>query len=203
MNNKENKNNKENNGNDKDPFEGLRDENSTVVLSRQEFEKLTNDAAKAQENWDKLLRQQADFDNIRKRMERERLEFQKFACEDVIVDLLGILDDLERSIDAAEKKQENFDAFLKGIEMILAHLYDLLKSHGVKPIEAKGGKFDPHIHEALMQTQTQEHKDGEVLEELQKGYRLNDRVVRTSKVRVAKNVSDLPLDEAGDENRIG
>lgn len=203
MNNKENKNNKENNGNDKDPFEGLRDENSTVVLSRQEFEKLTNDAAKAQENWDKLLRQQADFDNIRKRMERERLEFQKFACEDVIVDLLGILDDLERSIDAAEKKQENFDAFLKGIEMILAHLYDLLKSHGVKPIEAKGGKFDPHIHEALMQTQTHEHKDGEVLEELQKGYRLNDRVVRTSKVRVAKNVSDLPLDEAGDENRIG
>lgn len=199
MNDKENKNNKENKDNGKDPFEGLRDENTTVVLAREELEKLTNDAGKAQEYWDKLLRQQADFENIRKRMERERLEFQKFACEDVIVELLGILDDLERSVDAAEKKQENFDAFLKGIEMILAHLYDLLKKHDVKPIEAKGGKFDPHIHEALMQTETHDHKDGVVLEELQKGYKLNDRVIRTAKVRVAKNISDAPLDEADDK----
>lgn len=202
MNDKENKNNKENKDNGKDPFEGLRDENATVVLAREEFEKLTNDAGKAQEYWDKLLRQQADFENIRKRMERERLEFQKFACEDVIVELLGILDDLERSIDAAEKKQENFDAFLKGIEMILAHLYDLLKKHDVKPIEAKGGKFDPHVHEALLQTETHDHKDGVVLEELQKGYKLNDRVIRTVKVRVAKNISDAPLDGADDGNHL-
>ncbi|MFH1691950.1 MAG: nucleotide exchange factor GrpE [Candidatus Omnitrophota bacterium] len=199
INMKKNNNNSEENNDKKVEPHGA-EMSEPVVLTRQEFEKLTNDAAKAQENWDKLLRQQADFENIRKRMERDRLEFQKYACEDVVIDLLGILDDLERSVDAAEKKQENFDAFLKGIEMILAHLYDLLKKHGVKPIEAKGGKFDPHIHEALMQTQTHDHKDGEVLEELQKGYRLNDRVVRTSKVRVAKNVSDLPLDVAdGDD----
>ncbi len=202
MNNKENKDGKQEKDNGKDPFEGLRDENPTVVLSREEFEKLANGAAKAQEYWDKFLRQQADFENIRKRMERERLEFQKYANEDVIVDLLGILDDLERSVEAAEKKQENFDAFLKGIEMILVHLYDLLKRYGVKPIVAKGGKFDPHVHEALMQTETPEHRDGEVLEELQKGYKLNDRVVRTAKVRVAKNISDASLDKTDDIENI-
>ena len=70
--------------------------------------------------------------------------------------------------------------------MILAHLYDLLKKRGVTPIVAKGNKFDPHQHEALMQTETQDHNDGEVMEELQKGYALHDKVIRTAKVRVAK-----------------
>ena len=157
-----------------------------VVLKKEEYEKLKAEAKKAQENWDMFLRQQADFENIRKRLERDKQEFQKYAQEDIIVDLLGILDDLERSVDAAEKKQENFEAFLKGIEMILAHLYDLLKKRGVAPIVAKGNKFDPHQHEALMQTETQDHNDGEVMEELQKGYALHDKVIRTAKVRVAK-----------------
>lgn len=174
------------------------DGSDSVILTKEEYDKLVSDAAKAQEYWDKFLRQQADFENIRKRMERERLEFQKYAQEDVIVDLLGILDDLERSVDAAEKKQENFDAFLKGVEMILAHLYDLLKRYGVKSVEAEGGKFDPHVHEALMQTETKEYPDGEVIEELQKGYKLNDRVIRTAKVRVAKNASDATGNDVGD-----
>ena len=84
----------------------------------------------------------------------------------------------------------------------LKYALKLLKKHDVKPIEAKGGKFDPHIHEALMQTQTHDHKDGEVLEELQKGYKLNDRVIRTVKVRVAKNISDAPLDGVDDGNHL-
>ncbi|MFA5038918.1 MAG: nucleotide exchange factor GrpE [Candidatus Omnitrophota bacterium] len=161
-----------------------------VVLDRAEYEKLKAEGQKAQETWDRLLRQQADFDNTRKRLERDKQEFLKFAHEDIIAELLGILDDLERSVEAAEKKQENFDAFLKGIEMILAHLYELLKKRGVSPIEAKGKKFDPNVHEALMQTPSPEHQDGEVIEELQKGYRMNDRVLRTSKVRVAKRIEN-------------
>jgi molecular chaperone GrpE len=160
----------------------------TVILKKSEVEQLKGDAAKAQEYWDRLLRQQADFENIRKRLERDRQEFQKFAHEDVIVDLLDVLDDLERSVEAAEAKQENFEVFLKGIEMILAHLYELLRRKGVTPVVAKGQKFDPNCHEALMQTETTEHEDGEVIEELQKGYRLNDRVIRTAKVRVAKKI---------------
>lgn len=160
----------------------------TVVLEREEFERLRGEAEKSAQYWDKFLRQQAEFENIRKRLEREKQEFQKFAHEDIIVDLLGVLDDLERSVEAAEAGQENFEAFLKGIEMILSHLYDLLKKKGVSPVEAKGKRFDPHAHEALMQTETSEHEDGEVLEELQRGYKLDDRVIRTAKVRVAKRV---------------
>lgn len=160
-----------------------------VTLERAEYEKLKEQAAKADEHWQSFLRQQADFENIRKRMEREKQEFQKYACEEIIAELLGVLDDLERSVDAAEKGQENFEAFLKGIEMILAHLYELLKHRGVSPIEAKGKKFNPHEHEALMQSESKDHEDEEVIEELQKGYKIGDRVVRTSKVRVAKKIS--------------
>jgi len=172
----------DNKNNSKHPSE----KEEIVVLKKNEVEQLRLDAEKAREYWDRLLRQQAEFENMRKRLERDRQEFQKFAHEDIIVDLLGVLDDLERSVEAAEKKQENFDAFLKGIEMILAHLYELLKKRGVTPIEAKGKKFDPHEHEALMQTETSDHDDEEVIEELQKGYKLYDRVIRTAKVRVAK-----------------
>jgi molecular chaperone GrpE len=159
-----------------------------VTLTKTEYEALKTDAAKAQESWDRLMRQQADFDNIRKRLEREKQEFLKFASEDVIADVLGVLDDLERSLEAAQNKQENFEAFLKGIEMILAHLYEMLKKRGVVVIKAQGAMFDPLCHEALLQTETSDHKDGEVLEELQKGYTMHDRVLRTSKVRVAKRI---------------
>jgi molecular chaperone GrpE len=168
------------------PVEGGKEK--IVVLKKEEYEQLKNEAQKVKEYWDRLLRQQADFDNMRKRIERDKQEFQKFAQEDIIIDLLGVLDDLERSVEAAEKKQENFEAFLKGIEMILAHLYELLKKRGVIAVDAKGKKFDPAAHEALMQTESGEHGDGEVIEELQKGYKMNDRVIRTAKVRVAKKI---------------
>lgn len=177
--------NKHNNKNNTEP---PLEKEEIVVLKKGEVEQLKLEAEKSKEYWDRLLRQQAEFENMRKRLERDRQEFQKFAHEDIIVDLLGILDDLERSVEAAEKKQENFDAFLKGIEMILAHLYELLKKRGVVAIEAEGKKFDPHEHEALMQTESQGHADGEVIEELQKGYKMNDRVIRTAKVHVAKKV---------------
>jgi molecular chaperone GrpE len=170
-----------------DPQE-IKEDSEPLVIEKSEYEQLKTDADKAKEYYDRLLRQQADFDNIRKRFERDKAEFQKYAHEDIVFDLLGILDDLERSVEAAELKQENFEAFLKGIEMILAHLYELLKQKGVEPIVAKGKKFDPHQHEALMQTETNDHEDQEVLEELQKGYKIGDRIVRTSKVRVAKKI---------------
>jgi molecular chaperone GrpE len=186
------KNNPKENNDQKPPEVELvsdaKDGGATVVLDKKEYEDLRAAADKSKEHWDRCLRQQADFDNIRKRLERDKQEFQKYAKEDVIVDLLTVLDDLERSVEAAEKHQENAEAFLKGIEMILAHLYDLLKKHGVAPIDAKGKKFDPSVHEALTQTETAEGEDGAVLEEMQKGYRLNDRVIRTAKVRVAKRV---------------
>jgi molecular chaperone GrpE len=158
----------------------------SVTLPEAEYLKLKEDAQKAQESWDRLLRQQADFENLRKRVEREKQEFVKFANEGLIVDLLGILDDLERAVSLAEDKHQDLPAFLKGVEMILAHLYELLKANGVKPIEAQGKGFDPTRHEALMQVEDGDKPEHTVVEELQKGYCMNDRVIRTSKVKVTK-----------------
>lgn len=161
-------------------------EEKTVTLKEEEYLKLKEDAGKAQEYWDRLLRQQAEFENIRKRFERDRQEFLKYANEKILVELLNILDDLERAVNLSEEKHQDTAAFLKGVEMILAHLYDLLKNNGIQPIEAQGKIFDPHFHEALMQVENAELPEHTVLEEMQKGYLLNDRVIRTAKVKVSK-----------------
>ncbi len=112
------------------------------------------------------------------------------------MELLIILDDLERTIELAQSKDQASPVFLKGVEMILAHLYDLLRAHGIKPIEAEGKIFDPNFHEALMQVENKDLPEHTVVEELQKGYLLNDRVIRTSKVRVSvKKCSKTPEQE--------
>jgi len=149
-----------------------------------ESERLKKEAT---EYKDKYLRLYAEFENARKRMEREKVEFIKYANEELMVDFLGIMDDLERSVTAAKTRHQDYDAFLKGIEMVMAHVYELLKRNNVKPIEAVGKLFDPHCHEALMQVESDAHEDGTVVEEFQKGYMLGDRVVRTAKVKVAAN----------------
>jgi molecular chaperone GrpE len=162
-------------------------EEKVVTLKEPEYLELMSQAGKAQENWDKFLRLQADFDNMRKRQEREKQDFVKFANEGLIFSILNILDDLERATELAESKHQDLPAFLKGVEMILAHLYELLKDNGVKPIEAKGKIFDPHFHEALLQVEDESVPENTVVEEMQKGYMLNDRVLRTAKVKVSKN----------------
>jgi len=161
-------------------------EEKIVSLKESEYLKLKEEADKAGEYWDKLLRLQADFDNTRKRLDREKQDFVKFANEGIILELLNILDDLERTVDLAQSKHQDLPVFLKGVEMILAHLYEMLKEYGVKPIEAEGKLFDPHYHEALMQAENKDLPEHTILEELQKGYLLNDRIIRTSKVKVSK-----------------
>lgn len=135
---------------------------------------------------DKYLRLYAEFENARKRMEREKIDFVKYANQGLIVEFLDILDDLERSVEAAKANHEDYTAFLKGVEMVMAHVYDLLRKNDVKPIEAKGKRFDPNCHEALMQEETDEAEEGIVVDEFQKGYMLGDKVIRTNKVKVAK-----------------
>ncbi len=167
--------------------ENNKKEGKVVTLNEQEYLQLKEEAEKAKEYWERLLRLQADFENTRKRLDKERQDFVKFANEAIILELLNILDDLERTVELAQSKHQDIEAFLKGVEMILAHLYELLKEHGIKPIEAKGKLFDPNYHEALMQADNQEVPEHTVVQELQKGYMLNDRVVRTAKVKVSKN----------------
>ena len=166
--------------------EAEKKEEKAISLKESEYLKLKDEAGKAAEYWDRLLRVQADSDNTRKRLEREKQDFVKFANEGIILELLNILDDLERTVDLAQSKHQDLSAFLKGVEMILAHLYEMLKEYGVKPIEAQGKLFDPHYHEVLMQAENKDVPEHTILEELQKGYLLNDRVIRTAKVKVSK-----------------
>ncbi|MCX5697893.1 MAG: nucleotide exchange factor GrpE [Candidatus Omnitrophica bacterium] len=167
--------------------ENKKEEDKLVTLKESEYKKLLAEAEKAGEHWDRLLRLQADFENTRKRLEKDKQDFIKFANEGIIAELLNILDDLGRAVDLAESKHQDLAAFLKGVEMILAHLYEMLKEHGVKVIEAEGKLFDPNLHEALMQVEDNSKTENMVVEELQKGYLLNDRVLRTAKVKVSKN----------------
>ena len=161
-------------------------EEKTITLQESEYQKLQDEARKAGEYWERILRLQADFENTGKRLEKEKQDFLKFANEGVLTELLAILDDLERAVELAESRHQDPAAFLKGVEMILAHLYEMLKAYGVKPIEAKGKLFDPHLHEALMQVEDSSKEENTVVEELQKGYLLSDRVLRTAKVKVSK-----------------
>jgi molecular chaperone GrpE len=165
-------------------------EDGTIILKESEYLKLKEEADRAKEYWDKLLRLQADFENTRKRLEKDKQDFCKFANESIIAELLNILDDLERTVELAQSKNEDLSAFLKGVEMILAHLYEMLKSYGVKPIEAEGKLFNPQYHEALMQVENKELPEHTIVEELQKGYLLNDRVIRTTKVKVSKRTTE-------------
>lgn len=161
-------------------------EEKTITLKESEYLKLKEEADKSKAHWDRLLRLQADFDNTRKRLDKEKQDFVKFANEGIILELLNILDDLERTLELAQSQHQDLSAFLKGVEMILAHLYEMLKEYGVSPIEAEGKVFDPHFHEALMQIENNDLPEHTIVEELQKGYLLNDRVIRTAKVKVAK-----------------
>lgn len=147
-----------------------------------EIEKLKKEL---EELKDKYLRKAAEFENFRKRKEREMEEFWKAANADLIRKLLPILDDMERSIESA-KKDKNFDALVEGIELVYKSFLKVLESEGVTQIDACGQEFDPEIHEALMQVEKEDVQPNTVVEQHQKGYRLGDKVLRPAKVIVSK-----------------
>jgi len=154
-----------------------------IKVKESEFLKLQEEAADYK---DKFVRLFAEFDNARKRMDREKMEFVKYANEGLITEFLEVMDNLERSVQAAKENHQDYSAFLKGIEIVMKQINGLLQSNNVKPIDTAGKSFDPHCHEVLMQEETEEFEDGKIIEEFQKGFMLGDRVVRTSKVKVAK-----------------
>jgi molecular chaperone GrpE len=133
---------------------------------------------------DRLLRTAAEFDNYRKRIERERGEFTAYAAADVLADLLPIVDNLERALEAPAGS--SVEAFRKGLELIHKQMLDLLRKRGVNPIDALGTDFDPNLHQAVIHEVSSEHREGEVIEELQRGYKIGDRLLRPSMVKVAK-----------------
>jgi molecular chaperone GrpE len=126
----------------------------------------------------------ADLENYKKRTVRERDEFVKFANEGLILDLLDVYENLERALDTARKSSD--EKMAKGLEMIYANLQAVLEKHGLKLIKTVGEKFDPYLHEAVMQEVSDDHEDETILEEYQKGYTLNMKVIRYAKVKVSK-----------------
>jgi molecular chaperone GrpE len=133
---------------------------------------------------DRWLRKSAEFDNYRKRIERERREQADQAVTDLLLELLSVVDDFDRAltVDAGE----GGNAYRKGIELIHGKLQDLLRKQGVKAIDALGADFDPNVHMAVMHEESPDHREGEVIGELQKGYLLHDRLLRPAMVKVAK-----------------
>ena len=174
------------------PQEDKKEAPESVSLPQEQYQQLKQEALRAKELEDKLLRLQADFENMRKRLQKEKQDFTRFANEGLIMELLNVLDDLERAVGLAESKHQDLPAFLKGVEMILAHLYQMLKENGLKPIEAVGKTFDPNLHEALMQVEDKNKPEHTIIEEMQKGYMLNDRVARTAKVKVSTKSISAP-----------
>jgi molecular chaperone GrpE len=131
---------------------------------------------------DKIARLQADFLNYKKRSEKEKVESANLGIQALITDLLPIIDNFDRALDAASNKE---DSFYKGVDMIKDQLYDLLEKYNIKEINALGERFDPSIHYAISTVDTQE-ESGTVVEVYQKGYLMEDKVVRPSMVIVSK-----------------
>ena len=133
---------------------------------------------------DRLLRKTAEFDNYRKRLERERRELSDLAAQDLLLELLPIIDDFERALTADLPLSAH--KYREGVEIIYKQLQDLLKKRGVTPIDSVGADFDPHVHQAIAQEVSATHRDGEIIAELRRGYRLGDRLLRAPMVKVAK-----------------
>ena len=133
---------------------------------------------------DRLARLQAEFENARKRTAREQQDFREYAVTDAIKPLLPILDSFERALQTSAADRSEFRS---GIELIYKQLQDALSKLGLRAIPAKGERFDPHLHEAIEMVDTTDAADHQILEELQRGYKLKDRLLRPSMVRVARN----------------
>jgi len=133
---------------------------------------------------DRLLRKGAEFDNYRKRIERERREQSDQAVVDLLLSLLTVVDDFDRALTI--EAGADAEGYRKGVELIYAKLHDVLKKHGVRPIETLGTDFDPNLHEAVMHEASPDHRDGEVIGELRKGYMLGEKLLRPAMVKVAK-----------------
>ena len=161
----------------------------------EELKQLREQATKAEEYYDRLQRQVAEADNLRKRLAKEKQEAIRYANESLIVELLPTIDSFEMAINAAQNSDDNsIDSLKTGIEMIYTQIKRTLEEIGVTEIDATGQTFDPSLHEAMSRIKTSKAEEGTVLEQTRKGYRLGDRLLRAASVVVA-----IAPDEAQEE----
>lgn len=166
---------------------------------------------KCEEYKDNWIRTSADFDNYRKRVQKEREEYIEYGNESILKDMVVIVDNLERALDYIKNQpSNNVEGLLNGVELIYKQMLSLLEKYGVRPIKAVGEKFDPFYHEVVEQEEVEEGEDGVVLREYQKGYMYKVRVLRPSLVVVSKrkeqeeekDKGEGESDRIGDENEI-
>ena len=157
------------------PLESLEAQLATVTAERDQL------ALDKCELNDRMLRARAEFDNARRRAERERSEYLQFAAMDLVKEVLPILDDFERAL-----KVETADRnYAKGVELIYQRLFDTVKKMGLEPIDTEGKSFDPNVHQAVERVQTDEAEDQTILGEFQRGYNFKGKLLRPAMVRVA------------------
>ncbi len=160
----------------------------TAALARA-LEQKTKEAAEAH---DKYLRTYADFENYRKRMQRDTAESRKYANEQMARELLGVVDHLELAIKHAMESGEKNEGLRRGVELIYKQLRDMLEKFGVIPFSAEGEEFDPAKHDAVMQEVTDKAPENTVVQVIQQGYRYHDKVLRHAKVSVSKKPGSTP-----------
>lgn len=156
-------------------------EDETVQL-RNELTQALSDTKTHQEQY---LRTLADMENLRKRTQRDKEELAKFANESILREILPVIDNLERAVEHAEQAESN-DGLFEGVQMTLTQFGQLLSKFGVEPVEAVGQVFDPAYHQAMGQMESEEHPINTVVQQMQKGYQLNERLLRPAFVMLAK-----------------
>lgn len=139
----------------------------------------------AKETYDRLLRVSAEFENYKKRAAREMSDLRKYANENIAKAMLPVIDNLGRAIESSGSDGHVNSSLVKGVDMTLKEIFKIFEQFGVKPFESVGESFDPALHQAVMQEETEEHPDNIVLKELQKGYMMHDRLLRPSMVIVS------------------
>jgi molecular chaperone GrpE len=150
------------------------------------LEELKSKAAKSDEHWDRVVRMTADFDNYKKRAAREKQDAIKYANESLLEKLIPILDNFEAAITAASGAAGNSDSLKTGVQMIHSQLKSAMTDSGLEEIDARNQKFDPNWHEAVSQQENSEVPEGQVIQQLRKGYKLRDRLVRPATVIIAR-----------------
>ncbi len=159
----------------------------STPLTQEQLEELKEKASKAEEYWDRLLRQIADFDNFKKRAARDRLDAIKYANEALLEKLIPVMDNFDMAMAAVTASEKNSaDSIRKGVEMIHAQFKSVLNESGLEEINAQNQPFDPNFHEAVSQKETDEVPDGHVAQQVRKGYKYRDRLIRPAAVVVAK-----------------
>lgn len=148
---------------------------------------------------DRLLRLQAEFDNFKRRAARDKAEFLKFANESVLLEMLPVLDNLERGL-ASARAEAGATSLVEGIDMVARLFRAALEKFGVRPIQAVGAAFDPAVHQAVAQVEVAAGEDNQVLEEIQRGYLLEGRVLRPSMVKVSRVITPVAPADAADED---